>query len=490
MSQEIRHGDCLDVMAGMDTESVTAIATDPPYGFQFMGKQWDHGVPGKPFWEAALRVAIPGAPLLAFGGTRTFHRLACAIEDAGWQIADTLCWLYGSGFPKGLNISKAIDKERREDEEPVRKVCRFVRAAMEKQGITSSSLAPAFGMHSRMIDHWAARDTDSQPSLPTEKQYLQLKDELSLGPEMDGEVARLNRRKGLKGDAWRSAQVLGEDSRDLPGLPGMRFESEDAFIRKPSERASLWDGWRSQVKPAWEPIILAVKPMPGSYASNALEHGVAGLNIGGCRIPTDERVSRPATDNSSAFGLVNDDAWKPRPIDYKMPNAGRYPANVVLDEEAAQMLDAQTGVLTSGDAPRGLTRNSDKHRNAYSAFAGRRNEGNPCLGDSGGPSRFFYCAKASASERGEFNDHPTVKPLALMTWLCKLVSMPERNLILDPFAGSGSTIVACAKLGLPAIGIEKEAESAQIAQRRLEEATRQGSLFAEKPSRGKDGESA
>ena len=103
-------GDCLEIMPTLEAESVDSIVTDPPYGLSFMGKDWDHGVPGVPFWEAALRVAKPGAFLLAFGGTRTFHRLAVAIEDAGWEIRDTVMWVYGSGFPKSLDVSKAIDK--------------------------------------------------------------------------------------------------------------------------------------------------------------------------------------------------------------------------------------------------------------------------------------------------------------------------------------------------------------------------------------------
>jgi DNA modification methylase len=311
----VHHGDCREVMATMDAASVDAIVTDPPYGLAFMGKGWDHAVPGAEFWAEALRVAKPGAHLVAFGGTRTFHRLACAIEDAGWEVRDTLSWLYGNGFPKSHNGS--------------------------------------------------------------------------------------------------------------------------------------WGG--TALKPAWEPIILARKPLVGTVAANVALHGTGALNVDGCRVGTDGGTAKgtfPKEPSNGTYGNGINGACEIVDI-----GKGRWPANVVLDEDAA----AQVGE----------------------------------------PSRFFYTAKASRSEReagldgmvsravGSLNmrtnahahatgnatspaanHHPTVKPIALMRWLCRLVT-PPGGVVLDPFTGSGTTGCAAALEGFRFVGIEREAEYVVIAKRRI-----------------------
>ena len=219
-----------------------------------------------------FRVLKPGAHLLAFGGTRTHHRLIVAIEDAGFEIRDCLGWLYGSGFPKSLDVAKAIDKARRDD---VRHVCRFLRAAMDARGIKSSELAIAFDCHSRLIDHWAARDTDSQPNVATVEQWRKLKTLVGFGDEMDAEVERLNARKGEPGDDWKGAPVLGEHAGDTPGLHGERFETRDRTIRAAnSDLAQAWAGWGTALKPAWEPVCMARKPFRGTVAENVARHGV------------------------------------------------------------------------------------------------------------------------------------------------------------------------------------------------------------------------
>jgi len=189
---DIHHGDCREVMATLDAESVDAIVSDPPYGLSFMGKGWDHGVPGVEFWAEALRVAKPGAHLLAFGGTRTYHRLACAIEDAGWEIRDCVMWVYGSGFPKSHDVSKAIDKA----------------AGAEREVI---------------------------------------------GPPTPG----------------------GQGNGNAYG----------AITRPPATApATAWQGWGTALKPAWEPIIVARKPLVGTVAENVLTHGTGAINVDGCRV--------------------------------------------------------------------------------------------------------------------------------------------------------------------------------------------------------------
>jgi len=351
-TQEVIHGDCLDVMRGMEPESVDTIITDPPYGLAFMGQQWDHGVPGVPFWTAALRVAKPGAMMLAFGGTRTHHRLMCAIEDAGWEIRDCMMWLYGSGFPKSHDISKAIGK---------------------------------------------AAGVETTPA---------------------------------------------------------------------TDLARQWGGWGTALKPAWEPIVVAMKPLDGTFAQNAEKWGVAGLWIDGGRIGTDEDCARKRTlvsDTSAPFGKGAEMGGNGRP-------AGRFPANVILDEDAGAMLDEQSGEC-GAFAP--VKRGHDgKSQGIYGDFAQKGDDGASFHNDSGGASRFFYCAKVSRAERTDGgridNNHPTVKPVSLLRYLCRLTKTPTGGLVLDPFTGSGSTGIACIEEERDFIGIESNADYVEIARRRIE----------------------
>lgn len=296
----------------MEDNSISAIVTDPPYGLSFMGKGWDHEIPSTDCWKEALRILKPGGFLLAMGGTRTFHRLACSIEDAGFEIRDCISWLYGSGFPKSHNH---------------------------------------FGI----------------------------------------------------------------------------------------------EGYGTALKPAWEPCIMAMKKCDGTFKQNAEKWGQAGINIDATRIPS---YPKSMVDSRKSVERM----WNGlQPHDYD-GSKGRWPANVILDEEAGEML--------------------------------------------GEPSRFFYCAKASSSERNEGldaledkigggmcstvsgdtrtghitvqkNNHPTVKPLKLMEYLIKMIMPPKDGILLDPFAGSGTTLLAAHRLGMKAIGIEKQPEYCEIANARI-----------------------
>lgn len=380
-------GDNREVLPTLSEASVDFVCSDPPYGLGFMGHEWDHGVPGIPYWEAIQRVCKPGALMLAFGGTRTYHRLTCAIEDAGWEIRDCLMWLYGTGFPKAADIGKMIDKAKGASREVIG----------TKLGRPGYSLA----------------------------------------------------------DNGRTNEVYG----DLHNPA-----AECAVTAPATDLAKQWTGWANALKPAWEPIVLAMKPLDGTLAHNAETWGVAGMNIGGCRI------GGPFVSQ----GGNNFDQWRSgegrsdRPgIHGKLTAAvqsGRWPANISLDEEAATQLDQQSGQTASKVRIEKNFGRKDESQYRIKPVPGVVKD----FGDSGGASRFFYTAKASRSERGEGNDHPTVKPLKLMQYLLTLLSTPTGGRVLDPFAGSGSTLLAAKLLGRPAMGIELDEHFCEIAASRLD----------------------
>lgn len=428
----ITTGDCRDVMAEMEPASVEAVVTDPPYGLEFMGKGWDHGVPGAFVWTQVSRVLKPGGHLLAFGGTRTFHRLTCAIEDAGFEIRDCLMWLYGTGFPKSLNVSKGIDKH---GGARVGWFGPWLRKERERRGLTQKALAQHFpsktGGLTGCVANW-----ELGLNMPRPEQFNLLCEVLGLSFARLEEAERdvVGQRSTGIGTGGGSTPVIGDGNRDVtvPATPD----------------AKRWAGWGTALKPAWEPIVLARKPLTGTVAQNVLEHGCGALNVDGCRVES---------------GGTHPHA------------SGRWPANLVLDEAAAGMLDEQAGVRTSGKAPdAGFVRHSDKHRATYAAFAGNREEPTVLYGDSGGAPRFFYTAKASTAER-DGATHPTVKPVALMRWLVRLVT-PPGGTVLDPFMGSGSTAIACHHEGFGFLGIELSPEYVAMAERRIGEAMRQGRL--------------
>jgi site-specific DNA-methyltransferase (adenine-specific) len=356
-------GDCLEVLRGMDSDSVDAVVTDPPYGLSFMGKRWDYDVPTTEVWAECLRVLKPGGHLLAFAGTRTQHRMAVRIEDAGFEIRDMIAWVYGSGFPKSHN---------------------------------------------------------------------------------------------LKGD---------------------------------------WDGWGTALKPALEPITVARKPLVGTVAANVLAHGTGAINVDGCRVGADGGTCRDGKGTKP-----NDAGWENmRGHGIAALNAGRWPANLIhdgSDEVVGLFPETKSGsrkagrhVIAGGQGRYGLFTEGDLPE---------------IVGDSGSAARFFYCAKASKADRDEGceglpqtikqsvahgdmrhgtlpytnepremkprprgNHHPTVKPTALMRYLCRLVT-PRNGIVLDPFMGSGSTGKAAILEGFGFVGIEREPEYLEIARRRIE----------------------
>lgn len=375
-------GDCRDVMSEMDPDSVEAVVTDPPYGLSFMGKVWDGATPGAFVWTQVFRVLKPGGHLLAFGGTRTFHRLTCAIEDAGFEIRDCLMWLYGTGFPKSLDVSKAIDK-----------------AAGAEREVVRPHPAPC---------------------------------------------ANINATAALGGS----------------------FQERPMLTAPATPDAHHWSGWGTALKPAWEPIIMARKRLVGTVAQNVLKHGTGALNIDGCRVGT---CGGGGNGLGSHIGPLEPGRKHGSDAGGSL---GRWPANLVLDEKAAEMLDAQSGESRDGVAVQ-RNRDGEVHNEVFGAYR-KPSAPDAGFGAGGGASRFFYAAKASASER-DGAAHPTVKPVALMRWLVRLVT-PPGGTVLDPFAGSGTTAIACYHEGVDCVGIELSPEYVAMAEKRIAEATRQGRL--------------
>lgn len=410
-------GDCRSVLAELPDNSVDSIVTDPPYEIGLMSKKWDRsGIAfDRGVWAQALRVLKPGGHLLAFGATRTYHRLGTAIEEAGFEVRDCIAWSFGSGFPKSLDVGAAVAKPK-------------------PAGTTRSpeDIDTALSNDERrfcdwMRDHSGITDADAK--------------RLRVTRFLTGEVDITNAAKRDKPPRWaRSARVPTPElwskiKAVLPADPPSWVEelvksTSDgdgrAFLETVHSKAGIdpsktppgvttdapWSGWGTGLKPAYEPVILARKPLSESnIAGNVLEHGTGAINIGACRVGDDVRTLQNVSPKAEGVAL--------RAFYGTIPErdvVGRWPANVIVDEATADH-----------------------------------------LGDS---AKFFYCAKAPQRERPQYTTkdgrvikHSTVKPLSLMRYLVRLVT-PTGGVVLDPFAGSGATLEAATLEGFNAIGVE------------------------------------
>ena len=379
----LHHGDCLEVLATLPEASVDAIVTDPPYALGFMGKTWDKQPDFQDWcrtWAVeCLRVLKPGGHMLAFGGTRTGHRLACGVEDAGFELRDQIAWLYANGVPKSLDVAKAIDKESGNNRARKLEFTEWMRST----GITAREINGATG--TRTGNRYLS--SKQQPAIPTEAIFNKLRPILPKVPARIEKLVTERSSDEFSAFARRTDRKVVKRNIDNQATD---FDLRVVNAGTPVlDEAKRWQGWGTALKPAFEPCIVARKPLVGTVADNVLAYGTGAININATRVN--------GTD-------------------------GRWPPNLTIDDHVAADLDVTT---------------------------------------PGGRSRFFptfrFEVRAPTRERPKVNGvaHPTVKPLALMRWLVRLVTQPGGT-VLDPFAGSGTTLEAAVLEGFNAIGTERE----------------------------------
>ena len=430
-------GDSVDKLKELDDNSIDSIVTDPPYGLSFMGKKWDYDVPSQEIFEECLRVLKPGGHLLSFAGSRTYHRMAVRVEDAGFEIRDQIMWIYGSGFPKSQNISKMIDKKA--------------------------------GVERAVIGEYDPRS------------------------KFDGS---------------------NRSDREIGGQQVAPSKTSKLSITAPAtDEAKQYEGWGTALKPAHEPIVMARKPLSEkTIVDNVLEWGTGGINIDESRIGVSDNddifAKNPHTKGGFGHGNTSIYGDSMGSENYN-PSQGRFPANIILDEEAGKILDEQSGISKSTGGRSG-NKEGVGQNGIYGQYTGEVRDENPGLGDVGGASRFFYCPKTSKKDRNEGledfkgkqigtynahsadlknyggsslgaasmsgnnkmpqpkqNFHPTVKPTDLMLYLIRLVT-PKGGTTLDPFMGSGSTGKAAVRGGFDFVGIEMDEQYMEIATARIQ----------------------
>ena len=447
MTLQIMTGDCIELMRTLPDNSVDSIVTDPPYGLGFMGKAWDALPPGLEWAEECLRVLKPGGHLLAFGGTRTWHRLAVAVEDAGFEIRDSIAWMYGSGFPKSQNVSAAIDRLAPPSRELTPEESRFCQWMREESGLTPAQCRALFTSDRFLtgeveIINTATKDNPRmgrRAMVPTAAAWEAA---LPLLPEVP---------------EWVSALVKS------PPKPPLQTPSEwKSGKGEGTTGTNDWAGWGTALKPAFEPVVMGRKPFKGTVAANVLEHGTGALNIDASRIPATDKAKFPEGVISDT-GTVFAHGTRPRGGD-KNPD-GRFPANVILDEHTAAVLDEQSGTsMSRGRFPASQTAHT---ASSYSIAGGKVQPQRDM--ETGGASRFFYVAKAPKKERPVVDGvaHPTVKPLSLMRYLIRMVT-PPGGVVLEPFAGSGTTVEAALEEGVGIIAVERDETYLPLIQARID----------------------
>jgi len=426
---KLMQGDNIKSLDLLPDNSIDSIVTDPPYGLSFMGKKWDYDVPSVEFWKKVYQKLKPGGHVLSFGGTRTYHRMVVNMEDAGFEIRDQIMWIYGSGFPKSLNIGKAYDKK-----------------------------------------------------VGNEREVVGTKNDFAL----DGRVRKPEVHKPM-------SETINSDQ---------KYGYKQGWETPVDKGSSQYEGWGTALKPSNEPICLARKPLSEkTIVDNVIKWGTGGINVDGCRVDSihNEHHRPGVVKKAGNFQNGVHKEWTPTNAE------GRFPANILFDESAAEMLDEQSGITEcKNKKPINRSGVTDGHFNCGKGIGNRIN-------DKGGASRFFYVAKVSKKERNlgldgfeekerehntsmkcnncnlpilsgtgksckcevknevgvkSKNNHPTLKPINLMTYLCRMIT-PPGGIVLDPFMGSGSTGIAACLEGFRFVGMELDEDYFKIAEARV-----------------------
>ena len=519
---ELNLGCCLEELDLMLDNSVDAIVTDPPYGLGkepdafkmlqdwletghhevkgrgFMGKEWDAFVPQPQVWRECLRVLKPGGHLLAFAGTRTQDLMTLGLRLAGFEIRDMVAWVYGSGFPKSLDVSKALDKMAGSIGENILDLKREIRRRYEDAGMTLKQFNEACGFEASGY----LRETSTWASvLPPAEKWAQIKRVIECDGELDALFTEAER------------EVTGYQKRG--NSLNTDFMSGGNDITTPAtDAAKQWDGWGTALKPALEPITLARKPLEGTVAANVLKWHTGALNIDGCRVAVPAADKENYDKNMACHERYADGreklggyegGWNADPSAVKNTGA-RWPANLIHDgsDEVVELFpNTKSGTIS----PHHQRNTEGGNGNTHGKMVGVLGTSS---GDSGSASRFFYQAKTSKTDRNEGcedlqdsymaapnqaqaqlkrgviheadsgvntvkvskNNHPTVKPTDLMRYLCRLIT-PPGGVILDPYMGSGSTGKAALLEGFQFIGIERDDAYFAICKERIAAAYQQ-----------------
>jgi DNA modification methylase len=473
-------GNNIDKLKELPDNFVDSIVTDPPYGISFMNKKWDYDVPSVEFWKEVYRVLKPGGHILSFGGTRTYHRMVVNIEDAGFEIRDQIMWVYGSGFPKSLNIGKEVDKR---GGKTIGWFGEWLVKWRKDNNIPQSKIAELFpsktGGLTGCVSNWELGN-----NLPTNEQFNLICKTFNLPFNSLEEVERefigtktSGIGKAFTKDGWGS----GKDEVEI------------------TKGNSQYEGWGTGLKPANEPIVLARKPIEEkTITENVLRFGTGGINIDGCRIGND-LIPSPQHNTSNFKSVRTSGEYENTYNGNIIENNGRFPANFIIDEDASKILDEQSG---EGKSTKRLN-NQDYNKKSDNINIGGGNK-NCEYNDTGGASRFFYVPKVGKKERNlgldnfedvedkgsiglrtiggtplyekgsselintriTKNNHPTVKPINLLTYLVRLIT-PPNGIVMDCYMGSGSTGIAALLEGFQFIGMEMDEDYFKIAETRI-----------------------
>jgi len=412
------HGDSKLALRKVADESIDSLVTDPPAGIGLLDLEWDQDFGGRDKWVRWLgdimyecrRTLKPGAYGVVWAMPRTSHWTALALEDAGFQVRDIITHVFGTGFPKGVEIDKMINRARYHDTTQLYKVTEWIRGRRNALGLTNDDLDNASGIRGG-ASHWTAKPPNGKPAIPTRERWAKLKTLLGDAPSWIE-------------DMIKPAHQIGEKS---------------------NLGANKWKGFSTALKPASEHWIIIQKPVSEhNLAANILHFGTGALNIDACRIPTTDSISSRVNLDFKVANYLSKNGDRSQRSVYLQNPLGRYPANFILtasqnDYDPIQILDKQSTTVGSKNASR-----------FFKIFE----------------VPFFYSPKASRKEKGHNNVHPTVKPMRLMEYLCKLVT-PPGGIVLDPFMGSGTTGVAALNDGFSFVGIEKNGEYFSLAQSRI-----------------------